>query len=171
VTLELREATADDLGQVVEVFLGCWRGSYAAVLPEALVTGMTDERATATWRRALAADNGVTVVAADGTRLLGVTRYDASGAEGAVHSLYVSPAAQGLGVGTRLLGHAVADFAARGLTAATLWVFAGNVPSIAFYRSRGWLPDGGTRVEAEDGESELRLRRTIAAEGAGDARS
>lgn len=169
-TIVLREAAPDDLAQVVEVFLACWRGSYAAVLPGSLVIAMTDERATAIWRRALAADNGVTVAAADGERLLGLTRYDASGDEGAVHSLYVSPAAQGLGLGTRLLDHAVAHFAARGLGTATLWVFAGNTPSIAFYRSRGWLPDGGTRVEPEFGEPELRLRKEIA-EGVHDAGS
>ena len=28
----LREATSADLDAVVEVFLACWRGSYAAVL-------------------------------------------------------------------------------------------------------------------------------------------
>lgn len=166
-TLVLREATSGDLAQVVEVFLACWRGSYAAVLPEALVTAMTAERATAIWRRALAAE-GVTVVAIDEGRVLGATRYEASGADGAVHSLYVSPDAQGLGVGTRLLDHAVAAFAARGLGVATLWVFAGNGPSIAFYRSRGWLPDGGSRVEPEFGEPELRLRKAIP-EGVGHA--
>jgi ribosomal protein S18 acetylase RimI-like enzyme len=168
VTVALRRATADDLPQVTGVFLACWRGSYAAVLPERLVTTMTDERAATMWARALTAPTGATVVAAEDGNLLGVTRYDASGTEGAVHSLYISPAAQGLGIGSRLLDHAVADFAARGVASATLWVFAGNGPAIAFYRSRGWLPDGGTRVEPEFGEAELRLRRELR-EGAGRA--
>lgn len=165
----LREASLDDLEQVVEVFLACWRGSYAAVLPEALVALMTDEQADVLWRRVLASTTGTTVVAVADDRILGLTRYDASGPQGAVHSLYVSPEAQGLGLGTKLLDHATAAFLAAGQTGAELWVFAGNAPSIAFYGSRGWLPDGTTRVEEQFGEPELRLRKDLVPNGADDA--
>lgn len=166
-SVALREATLDDLDHVVEVFLACWRGSYAAVLPEALVASMTDEAAAALWRSALTSPRGTTVVATRAGTVLGLTRYDLAGEEGAVHSLYVSPRAQGLGLGTLLLERAVADFVAGGRTSAVLWVFSDNAPSIAFYGSRGWLPDGGTRIEPEFGEPELRLRKQLA--GADDA--
>ncbi len=164
----LREASLDDLEQVVEVFLACWRGSYAAVLPASLVSTMTDEQADALWRRVLASTSGTTVVAVADGRILGLTRFDASGAEGAVHSLYVSPQAQGLGLGTKLLDHANGAFLAAGQTRAQLWVFAGNAPSVAFYRSRGWLPDGRTRIEPEFGEPELSLHKDLVADGADD---
>jgi ribosomal protein S18 acetylase RimI-like enzyme len=168
VSIELRPASVADLGQVVALFLSCWRGSYAQVLPEPLVAGMTDDRAEVLWSRVLTATDATTVVAVDAGRILGVIRFDAAGPVGAVHSLYVSPDAQGLGLGTTLLDHAVVAFGARGLAAARLWVFAGNAPSIGFYTSRGWLPDGATRVEPEFGEPELRLRRDLCTEGAGD---
>jgi Sortase and related acyltransferases len=168
VSIVLREAKPDDLEQVVEVFLACWRGSYAAVLPESLVATMTDEQAGALWRRVLSSAAGTTVVAESEGRILGLTRFDASGAEGAVHSLYVSPQAQGLGLGTKLLDYACAAFVAAGQSRAQLWVFAGNAPSVAFYRSRGWLPDGGTRIEAEFGEPELSLHKTLVADGTAD---
>ena len=167
----LREASLDDLEQVVEVFLACWRGSYAAVLPEALVASMSDEQADALWRRVLASTSGVTVVAVADDRILGLTRFDASGEVGAVHSLYVSPQAQGLGLGTKLLDEARAAFRAAGQRSAELWVFAGNAPSIAFYGSRGWLPDGGTRVEEQFGEPELRLCLSLGGDGADDVGS
>jgi ribosomal protein S18 acetylase RimI-like enzyme len=171
VSILLREASLDDLEQVVEVFLACWRGSYATVLPEPLVASMTDERATALWRRALNSPTGTTVVAVRDGHVLGVTRFDTAGQQGAVHSLYVSPDAQGLGLGTRLLDHATAAFVACGQRSAELWVFADNAPSIAFYGSRGWRPDGGSRVEAQFGEPELRLHKPLVTDGADDAGS
>jgi len=171
VSIVLRAGRPDDLNQVLAVFLACWRGSYAAVLPEALVASMTDEQAEVLWRRVLTSATGTTVVAVADDRILGLTRFDASGPQGAVHSLYVSPDAQGLGLGTKLLDHASAAFADAGETSAELWVFAGNAPSIAFYGSRGWLPDGGTRVEPQFGEPELRLRKQLGQDGTDDAGS
>lgn len=157
----LREATPADLDAVVEVFLACWRGSYAAVLPQSLVASISDERAVEMWTRALGSARGHTVVADDGERILGLTRWEVSGAAGQVHSLYVSPAAQGSGLGTRLLDHAEDAFVQQRVTSATLWVFAANGPSVGFYRSRGWRPDGATRVEPEFGQPELRLRKDL----------
>ena len=44
------------------------------------------------------------------------------------------------------------------MTQATLWVFEANATARAFYLRHGWEPDGGTRVEPEFGEPEVRLR-------------
>lgn len=175
--LEVRRATPDDLSGVLDVFLGCWRESYRGVLPASAIDAMTDERAEALWSRVLADTAGVVLVAVDGDadvaegdgRVVGITRYavgagtDAGAhegaAEGAVHSLYVSPRAHGAGVGTLLLSSATDALRAAGAAAATLWVFAANAPSIGFYESRGWRPDGETRTQADFGEPEQRMRR------------
>ena len=176
--VELRAATRDDRDAIVAVFLACWRQSYAGILPEAAITAMTDERAAALWSRVLAAPAGTVLVAERAGTVLGVTRFaratgglagDADAGdrvgEGVVHSLYVSPDAQGLGVGSRLLDAAFESLRADGARSVALWVFAANAPSIAFYEARGWRPDGQTRTQDEFGEPELRLRREI--EGAG----
>lgn len=155
--VEFRAATRDDLGAMVVVFTDCWRLSYATVLPEAAIAAMTDERAAALWRAALARPDVVTTLAVRDGRVLGIVRYDLGG--GIVHSLYVSPAAQGLGLGSALLDHAVAAVRAAGLREARLWVFQANASAIGFYGSHGWLPDGVRRVEAEFGEPELQLRK------------
>lgn len=179
--LEVRRATPDDLSGVLDVFLGCWRESYRGVLPASAIDAMTDERAEALWRRVLADTTGVVLVAVDVAvdapvdapvdaaegdgRVVGITRYavgtgsDAGAVEGAVHSLYVSPRAHGAGVGTLLLSRATDELRAAGAAAATLWVFAANAPSIGFYESRGWRPDGATRTQADFGEPEQRMRR------------
>lgn len=154
----LRVATSDDRDAIVAVFLACWRESYVGVLPSAAIDAMTNERAQDLWRRVLASSVGTVLVAEHGGVVQGVTRFAPEhGRGGAVHSLYVSPMARGLGLGTRLLDAAYDALRAGGAESVALWVFAANAPSIAFYRGRGWLPDGGTRVQVEFGEPELRL--------------
>lgn len=158
VAVEVRPATTDDRDAIVAVFLACWKESYAGVLPQAVIDAMTDDRARTLWTHLLSEDAGTVVVAEVGQAVVGVTRYATEDRIGVVHSLYVSPRTQGMGVGTRLLHQAADAMTAGGRRSLRLWVFAANTPSIAFYRSRGWLPDGGTRTQEEFGEPELSLR-------------
>ena len=163
-TLQVRPATPDDLSGVLEVFLACWRESYRGVLPDAGIDAMTDERAEALWRRVLAATDGVVLVAERDDAIVGITRCaatpDADGRiDGAVHSLYVSPRAHGGGIGGALLARATDELRDAGAEAATLWVFAANLPSIGFYEAKGWHADGATRTQPEFGEPEQRMRK------------
>lgn len=160
--MTVREAVASDRDAIVQVFLDCWRESYVGVLPEAAIHAMTDERAGAMWDRALASEHGTILVADQDNTVYGVTRFAAGseGEPGAVYSLYVSPRARGLGLGTQLLDTAYNTLRAGGAQSVTLWVFAANAPSVAFYQGRGWVPDGETRTQDEFGEPELRLLRT-----------
>lgn len=170
----LRDATPADHRAIVDVFLACWRESYAAVMPARLVGSMTNDFAASRWRRALEqASPGQLVVAEDAEhpRLAGVLRWhvDAEPADGWIDSLYVAPWAQGLGVGGQLLDHAGRELAAAGAIEQRLWAFAANGPAIAFYERHGWRPDGAIRVEAEFDEPEIRLHRRVAAPSIGGA--
>jgi ribosomal protein S18 acetylase RimI-like enzyme len=155
----VRPARAADLGAVVEVFLACWHGSYAQLLPPDVRDLYTVDTAAAMWRRSPL--DQVLVSDVDSRGVLGVTRFgpdpDAPAA-GHVFSLYVHPSAQGLGLGRELLTAAAGRLRADGFTEATLWVFAANASARGFYAGQGWVPDGGTRVEAAYGLPELRLR-------------
>jgi GNAT superfamily N-acetyltransferase len=174
VSLQVRPATPDDLSGVLEVFLACWRESYRGVLPDAAIDAMTDERAEALWRRVLADPVGVVLVAERDGVIVGITRYAATPGndsrieggrieggriDGAVHSLYVSPRAHGGGIGGALLGRASTELQEAGAEAATLWVFAANLPSIGFYEAKGWRADGATRTQPEFGQPEQRMRK------------
>lgn len=161
-TVGIRPAAAGDLAGIVAVFLACWRHSYAGVLPEAVVAGMSDTEATALWTNALAAPGGHPLVAVvpDGT-IVGVTRHDRVDT---VQSLYVAPDTQRLGVGTRLLSAAVEALRAAGADIVRLWVFADNTAALSFYRRHGFTPDGTTRVEDAYGIEELRLARPTESE-------
>lgn len=163
-TIRLRPAGHDDLDAVVTVFRSCWSTSYAPVMPPALVATMTPDRARSLWFRALReAAPGEIVVAVRDRVIVGVTRWAVpdTAAPGWVHSLYVDPASQGLGVGRLLLGAAEQAIAGGGASAARLWVFAANAPSRRFYEARGWSADGTTRVEAEFGEPEIGMAKEL----------
>lgn len=164
-TVTVRPATSRDLDQIIEVFVACWRETYAAVLPPRLVEAMTDERARGLWTRVsreAAPEELLVAVEPQPTRVVGVTQLGPV-VEGTGHigSLYVSPRAQGLGVGRTLIEAATESMSRSGATTATLWVFRANEPSIAFYRHLGWLPDGEHRTQAEFGEPEIRMSRPI----------
>lgn len=161
--VSLRPAVAADLAAIVEVFWACWSQTYATVLPR-LAERFDRPAANALWERVLAdPESGTTLVAVLDEQIVGTTRYRAGvdDAAGHVSSLYVSPAAQGRGVGRRLLTAAVEAMAAAGTTDATLWVFAANTPSLDFYARLGWTLDGETRLQEEFGEPEVRMHRTL----------
>lgn len=164
-SVTVRRADPADLDEIVGVFLGCWRETYAAVLPERLVAVMTDESAREMWARVAresAPGDLLVAIGEPDERILGVARTTpVVDATGHLASLYVLPQAQGMGVGRRLVDMAVAHLGAAGARSATLWVFTGNAPSLAFYRHLGWEPDGEERTQAEFGEPELRLTKTL----------
>lgn len=153
----LRPATGDDHEGIVKVFLQCWRQSYAGVLPQITIDAMTEHRAASLWTDLLLEGKGVVHVAEDEHTVMGVTRFEILDRIGIVHSLYVSPHAQGRGLGTLLLKGAQTIMGAGGAHSLRLWVFADNAPSIRFYGRLGWLPDGHFRIQDEFGVPELRL--------------
>lgn len=160
----LRTAGPADLDAITAVFLGCWRESYAPVLPAPAVAGMSDEAARELWARALADPAGPVLVATDAVdgHVLGLTRYAVQDGIGWVHSLYVAPDAQGRGVGGVLLDAAVRALRAAGARDGALWVFEANEPSLAFYQRRGWTPDGTRRTQPELADApQLRLVRRL----------
>ncbi|WP_146231261.1 GNAT family N-acetyltransferase [Micromonospora sicca] len=165
--VRVRRAVPADADAAGAVFLACWHGSYADLLPPPVRARYDGASAVALWRRVLAAaPDGVLVADVAGHGVRGVVRFGADpddARRGHVFSLYVHPDAQGLGLGRTLLHAAAGQLRAGGYGTATLWVFAGNHAARAFYAGQGWTPDGGTRVEEAYGEPEVRLRRHLPA--------
>lgn len=160
-----RPASEGDLVGVIDVFLACWRRSYARVLPPPLITAMTEQRARELWTPLVPARSGGALVATSDGVVVGITRWTLGepGSAGSIGSLYVHPDTQGGGVGAGLLERAVVDIAASGAERVTLWVFEPNDAARGFYALHGFHPDGTTRVEVEFGVPELRLVRRLGA--------
>lgn len=172
--MTVRRAVGSDLDQIVDVFLTCWRQSYAAVLPQSLIEMMTVDGAHELWARVVRESEPGDLLVASGSqheRLLAVARTGpVVDRIGHLASLYVWPGAQGTGVGRRLMESAMSHLEAAGATSATLWVFRDNAPSIAFYRHLGWAADGHERTQEQFGQPELRLVRSLAPDGWAGAR-
>ena len=94
------------------------------------------------WREHIAG-GGVRVFDQDGT----VVGY-AAVQDDELASLYVDPAAQGAGVGGRLLADAHERIRAAGHARAWLYVYADNGHGCAFYERHGWVAVGGLVGEA-----------------------
>jgi len=163
----IRDAGPGDLAAIAGVFIACWRTSYPGLLPDPVIELYDRDGAEMLWRGALEGPRPgtQTFVAVDTDRaILGVVRAGRDPDEpsvGHIYSLYVDPAIQGRGLGSRLLLVADEWFRAEGLDEATLWVFAANGPALRFYARMGWEADGGERIEPEYGQPEVRLRRSL----------
>jgi ribosomal protein S18 acetylase RimI-like enzyme len=164
----MRCATATDIEAIVGVFLACWRGPYARVLPASAVQQMTDERALHLWSEAFAdrAEPDEIMVASGGeeSAACGVVRYGLTGDRdrGTIWSLYVDPSVQGAGLGSRLLRTAEEALTKKGAKSANLFVFARNAPSIAFYRHHGWrAPHQNGEIRYDFGEPVLMMTKTL----------
>jgi ribosomal-protein-alanine N-acetyltransferase len=62
--------------------------------------------------------------------------------QGHIWMLYVLPSHQGLGIGSALYAAAIDRLRKFGTRKAVLEVLAANENALAFYRSKGWVPEG-----------------------------
>lgn len=163
----LRRGSIADRDQIVEVFLACWRANYLQVLPANLVQSMTEARARVLWGQVLSTQDGgenvIVAVEAETGTVAGVVRCGpAHPGHAIVWSLYVDPASQGRGIGSRLLRAAESALVSGGATSASLWVFTANTASVAFYAHHGWVPVGKNQGRSwEFGEPVYRLSKSF----------
>jgi ribosomal protein S18 acetylase RimI-like enzyme len=138
-----REAVADDLSAMADIFVAAWRAGYRGVVPDEVIDAL-DADTVATDLAARLNDPVLkTVLAVDTTgQPVGFVRYgddvDHPG-EGYLAALYVHPAASGAGVGRGLLYRAID--AMPGVDVG-LWVFEGNDRARALYERAGFRPEG-----------------------------
>ena len=158
----------------MDVFLSCWHVTYSQVMPAELVSAMTADRATslvgAMLERAAAGRSRVVLAEEQpppdphdsAPTCLGFVGFTLVTKNlGDVGSLYVAPAAQGRGVGRRLLTAAEDALRTEGAERAQLWVFAENAPSRHFYAAQGWEPDGRATTLPEWGRPQIGLGKPL----------
>ena len=133
----IRPVEHRDLEAVRRVFVETWHHTYDAVLGAERVAEITDawhsieslrDAVGRAGRALLLAEDAGAVVAAGSARLAADIVF--------VSRLYVLPAHQGRGIGTRLLDALVASFGSS--TGVELEVAVTNARAIAFYQARGF---------------------------------
>ena len=166
----IRDATGADARRLGEIFVAAWRSGYRGVVADEVIDALDVPTWTATFAELLRANDFRTVLwCADG-RALGFGRFGPDAERppaptGYLASLYVDPAAGGRGIGRALLGYAVTEMAAAGLTRQSLWVFAGNRRARDLYERAGFHPTNERRTDPRWGAEQLRYARDAAPSG------
>ena len=148
--IRLRRARASDAAAIGRVHVETWQATYAGLLPDAMLAGMSDVRQSAYWARLLSdagEARGVFVADDDDMGIVGFgscgpVRDPPEGLDGTekrvgeVYTLYVEPDFQNQGLGRRLLEALFGQLRAEGCDTAVLWMLADN-PTRFFYEGLG----------------------------------
>lgn len=143
----IRRARSDDAPMLSQVFDAAWREAYQGIIPGVALDRMLSRRGPAWWRSTIG--RGRPLVVLDiGERVVGYVSYGrcrdrALAAEGEIDEIYLDPAYQGLGYGTRLFRAVRNDLADRDVPRVAVWSLTENV------RARGFYERLGGRVIAE----------------------
>ncbi|MBL8642684.1 MAG: GNAT family N-acetyltransferase [Rhodospirillaceae bacterium] len=135
-SVHVRRATARDTNSIASVVKESWLASNRHFLPEdsakAVLHGdRLADTVTLHWQAIQVAEVDGKIVGAVGVNDLGH-----------MWMLYVLPGYQGLGIGSALYNAAIDSIRKTGKRKAMLEVLAANESAVAFYRTRGWVPEG-----------------------------
>jgi len=138
--LSIRAAQPADAKSIGAIYVETWRTTYAGMLPDGVLVGMSEIGHTAHWRYDIGDKGQIVRVAEIGKQIVGFGSAgplrNARAGQGEVYTLYVRPDTQGQGVGRRLLLALFEGLLARGYPSAVIYVVAAN-PSRFFYERLG----------------------------------
>jgi ribosomal protein S18 acetylase RimI-like enzyme len=134
--LEIRPAAAADSTAIVDLVRESWLAANQNLLPGDAVAKLAQSTNLAgfvagEWQSIRVAEVDGLIVGAVGVNPAGV-----------IWMLYVLPGYQGYGVGSALYDDAIGTLKEAGSRKAMLEVLAANENAVAFYRARGWIPEG-----------------------------
>lgn len=134
--LFIRSATADDSAAIAAVVRESWLAANQNLIPADSQRALTNSRNLAAF---VAGEwNSIRVAVYDG-EIVGTVGVNPAGV---IWMLYVLPTYQGCGVGSALYDAAIGTIKSSGGRKAVLEVLAANENAVAFYRARGWVPEG-----------------------------
>ena len=139
-TVAIRPAVGDDAEAIAHVVRESWLASNRAILPADTVKRLNHGDTMSRF----AAEQWCNIWVAEAcgnhaSELVGVVGLNS---DGVIWMLYVLPGFQGCGVGSALYDLAINALKRAGRSRAMLEVLAANENAVAFYRSRGWVPEG-----------------------------
>jgi GNAT superfamily N-acetyltransferase len=166
--VSVRPAMPPDAQELGRIQVDTWRTSYADLLPEAVLDGLSAEAAATAWSSAIlqppTPQHRVLVALEQDWRVGFVAFGPADDLEDgdpeptttvAIAPILVEPRWGRRGHGSRLLAAAVDYARDDGMTRAIAWVPETDLASRTFLESAGWAPDGLARA-LDTGAGELR---------------
>ncbi|RVT95669.1 GNAT family N-acetyltransferase [Rhodovarius crocodyli] len=148
----LRQAVPGDAEALGILHVAAWRETYAGLLPDALLAGLSARQRGAMWAGMLgdpAAHNMIEAfVAEDAGALVGFASWCRQrdvglrqlGFGGEIGAIYLLRSHQAQGLGRALMRLLAQAMAARAIPAAALWVLRENTGARAFYETLGGEP-------------------------------
>jgi ribosomal protein S18 acetylase RimI-like enzyme len=151
-------AGPSDAEALARVHVTSWRETYRGLLPDAFLARMSEAGYARRFGRSLRdpRPDEVTLVAADRGGIVGYAAglKSRSGAEGEaeIATLYILRAAQGQGLGGRLMADTARALAAQGATSLMLSVLRDNIRARRFYEHLGGEPQAPRREPGPGGQ-------------------
>jgi ribosomal protein S18 acetylase RimI-like enzyme len=180
---QIRVGIPSDAPALGSMHVASWRETYAALLPDKMLSSLSVEARSAAWAKIMqepATGRSTVIYLAEhdgaivGFGSCGAQRTESlknKGYDGEVSAIYVLREFQKRKIGTRLLRAMSSDLIRRGFSAVALWVLRDNARARRFYEryvgqviaEREDLRDGTVLVELAYGWPDLRaLGRLIA---------
>lgn len=151
-------AGPSDAEALARVHVTSWRETYRGLLPDAFLARLSEAGHARRFARLLLhpAPNEVTLVVADRQGIVGYAAGGASrsgvGGEAEIATLYVLRAAQGQGLGGRLMADTARALAAQGAISLVISVLRENVRARGFYEHLGGIADAPRREPGPGGQ-------------------
>jgi ribosomal protein S18 acetylase RimI-like enzyme len=136
-----------DAEALARVHVTSWRETYRGLLPDSYLARMSETAHARrfAWQLQKPGPDDVTLTAADRWSLVGYAQGGPSrrgrAGEAEIATLYLVRAAQGRGLGRRLLGETTRALAARGASSLVISVLKDNLAARAFYEHLGGEPE------------------------------
>lgn len=169
--MQVRPARVADSGAIARVHVDSWRTTYAGLMPDEVLAGLSYERRAQAWREVLSGIGGGDITLVAEADPAGVFGFASGGPErendaiyrGELYAIYLLAEHQGQGVGRQLVSAFARELVARGMNSMLVWVLAGN-PARGFYERLGgtWVREkpitlgGATLVEVAYGWQDIR---------------
>jgi GNAT superfamily N-acetyltransferase len=140
----VRPATPGDAAAIARVHVDSWRSTYAGIVPDDYLAGLSYEHSAANWERGLnsAESRSVYLVAEDESgRIVGFVcggpgRDEHPDYSGELYAIYLFRENQGQGIGRLLMTALAREMLARGYASWLIWVLKDN-PARGFYERMG----------------------------------
>jgi len=140
----VRRATIADADSIAHVQVDTWRASYRGIVPASYLDGLSYERSSGMWAKAIRGrdkGSGVLVAQEEGGAIVGFASFgpERSGDRtyrGELYAVYVLQGSQKRGIGSTLVVFASRELLEKGFTSMLLWVLVDN-PSRRFYEKLG----------------------------------
>lgn len=160
--IDYREASLSDASAIGRLHVDSWRETYAGILPDQLLDGLSAEARSAMWSSVLEEPAGSRQTAVFVAETRGeIVGFGACGGQrdetlrdrgfaAEIGAVYVRKSHQGAGIGRCLMGRMAGKLLEQGRRTASLWVLQDNVSARNFYETMGGSVVG-ERVGAQAG--------------------